>query len=75
MTEEGGVTELSNFFIVEIQTMLFEHINILTGLGFPFAHTDVIHTAHVHLKTKFNHAFKTSKNLHPFHPLSISKNI
>lgn len=51
--------------------MLFEHINILTGLGFPFAHTDVIHTAHVYLKTKFKHAFKTSRNLHPFHTLFL----
>lgn len=55
--------------------MLFEHINTLTGLGYPFAHRDVIHTVYVYLKTKSNHGFKISMNLHLFHPLPVSKNI
>lgn len=47
------------FNILNVDLMLFEHINILTCLGLPFAHRDIINTVHAYLKTKFNLAFKT----------------
>lgn len=62
---EGWKVKWLNFviiFLLEIQTILFEHINILTDLGFPFAHRDVIHTVYIYLKTESNNAFKTSMN-------------